>query len=134
MSFPRTGAIGFVRASIWLVAVIVSGCGLGTLHLTGDDEAIGAAVAIDGKNVAHLNEFVYSGSSSSDPVVAERDRALQRRSGLYPGQKFAVAEVKVSNGVHNLKITSKTGKTLATRFEMQGENYIRVRFADMTID
>lgn len=131
----RTGVIRIVRTGVLVVvAVVAAGCGVGTLHLTGDDEAIGATVEIDGKAVGQLGAFSYTGSTSPDPVVIERERGLQRESGIHPGQKFAAAEIRVANGPHDLSVMSKTGKRLSRRFTMQGEDYIRVRFRDMRIE
>jgi hypothetical protein len=104
------------------------------LHLTGDEEAIGAAVEVDGKVVGHLGGFVHDGPTSSDPVIIERERTLQRESGVYPGKKFAAGQMMVANGVRDLRVISKSGKTLSRRFTMQGEDYIQVRFRDMTIE
>jgi RHS repeat-associated protein len=140
LSLGRTGGIRIVRAAVLaVVAILAGGCGSGILHLTtfrltGDEEAIGAAVEVDGRVVGQLDGVVHDGSTSSDPVVIERERVLQRESGVYPGKKFAAGEIWVANGVRNLRVISKGGKILSRRFTMQGENYIRVRFGDMTIE
>lgn len=110
-----------------LTALVLAGCGFPNLH-TGDEGAIGAT--IEGRTVGELTPVVYTGSTSNDPVLMERER---QRTGLVPGTKFAVGQVYVPDGVHELRITSRTGKMLSTRLTMQGENYIGVSFADMEI-
>jgi hypothetical protein len=110
------------------LALLLAGCGPGMLHVIGDEQAIGETVEIDGNKVAELSGGVYRGSTSTDPIVMERERGMQQRSSIRPGDKFASTQVFVSNGVHDLRVTGRNGQTLAKRFTMQGENYIPSEF------
>lgn len=85
---------------------IFSGCNMSKLYITGDEEAIGAEVTIDGKKMGIMEEGPKSG---------------------------ALLILKIPSGEHDILIISKDGKKLKTSFTIKGENYLGVDFANMTV-
>lgn len=81
-----------------LVVGLLSGCGKSKLYLTGDKEAVGALVIIDGKEAG-----VMKGSESGANLT-----------------------LTIPPGKHELVAISKNGKRLTARFEIKGENYLAI--------
>ena len=85
---------------------IFSGCIMSKLYITGAEEAIGAKVIIDGKEMGIMKK----------------------------GPKFgAILILNISSGEHDIVIISKDGKKITKNFTIKGENYLGVDFANMTI-
>ena len=93
--------------------VFVCGCLLllgactnkGTIYITGEDNAIGAKVYIDGQVIGEMGSEARKNNS-----------------------EFAIGIFKISNGTHTLMIKNNSGKFLSKRFKLQGENYFGIDF------
>ena len=119
---------------ILVIGVLSSGCGMGTLYISGDEDAVGAEIFIDGQKKGSMEKGVYERTFSSDPVLAERQRKEDESLGIRQGQVYATASIWVSNGEHELMLISVNGKRLSKRFQMRGENYMNVSFGKMIIE
>ena len=83
-----------------------------TLYIAGDSQAIGAEIYVDGQKVGIMNKSVYEGSTSKDPLIIEREKKLQDKSGIKPGDIFSAAEINISPGRHEIMFRNKDGKVL----------------------
>jgi hypothetical protein len=126
------------------------------LYITGDSQAIGADIFIDGKKVGIMEKYVYAGPQPSAEEIKKQHEA-QQRLGMKltnppkPGDVFAVgvdlrissgekkpeygiySDIRVSLGKHELLFINKEGKQLKKEIKIQGENYIAVDFEKMVI-
>ncbi|MEW5807279.1 MAG: hypothetical protein AB1756_08050, partial [Acidobacteriota bacterium] len=105
------------------------------LYLSGDSEAVGAEIYIDGKKAGIMKKIIYPGwHKSRNPIIRERELRFQKESGIKPGDVFSNAQMKITYGKHTIEVISKNGKILKKEFITRpGENIIHVNFKDMTI-
>jgi hypothetical protein len=76
------------------------------LYITGDEEAIGAEVIIDGKEMGIMKKGPKSG---------------------------AILMLNIPSGEHDIVVISKDGEKLTKSFTIKGENYLGVDFVNITI-
>jgi hypothetical protein len=111
-----------------MALLLVASCSKSALYISGDEEAIGAEIYVDGEKIGHLEKRVYAGSTSKNPTVVEREKGLQERLEIKPGDEFAGAEIRVPSGKHKILFVSEAGKRLQKEIRIQGEQYIAVDF------
>jgi hypothetical protein len=118
-----------------ILFVLLGGCGCAkpTLYISGDSQAVGAEIYVDGQKVGTMEKYVYVGSTSKDLVVVEREKNLQQRLGIKPGDIFSGTEISIPTGKHEIMFVNKKGKHLKKDIVIQGESYIAVDFAKMII-
>lgn len=118
----------------FFIVMLLTGCGKGTLYISGDSQSVGAEIFIDGQKVGIMEKGVYQGSTSKDPVVVERHAKLMQELGIKTGDVYAGADIKIPSGEHELKLVNVGGKQLTKRFKIRGENYLNVSFEKMIIE
>jgi hypothetical protein len=129
------GCTNLLKTSL-LVLTMMSLCccaSVATLYVSGDAKAIGAQIYVDGKQAGVMEKIIYRGVTSNDPVVAEREKKLQKQLGIGPGDLFSSAQVNVTRGKHHIVFVSKAGDRLEKDFSIDFENYVRIQFSDLTI-
>lgn len=124
----HTARVKRAPAATVLIMLILAGCGISVLHVSGDAQSVGAEIFIDGKPVGVMEKVVYEGSKSTNPVVVGRERRVLQKLGVAPGDVRAGATIRISAGDHELLLRRADGKQLAKRFTIQGENYLIVSF------
>jgi hypothetical protein len=122
------------------------------LYITGDSEAVGAEIHLDGKRVGTMERRIYSGPAATEAELRARAEG-QRRLGLAPtqpmkpGDVFAEgiaasdkpagsgdhAQVRAPAGPHEIAFVHRDGRRLVKRIDVKNEAYIGVSFAEMRI-
>jgi hypothetical protein len=113
--------------------MILGGCLKGSLSISGDKEAVDAEIYVDGHKVGLMEKHVYVGSTSKDLEVLEREKRVEQRLGIKPGDIFSGTDIQVQSGTHEIMFVSKEGKKLKKVIKIQGEGYIAVDFEKMVI-
>jgi hypothetical protein len=96
------------------------------LHLSGDAQAIGARVSVNGREVGTMKELTYRGSDSSDVVVRARERKLLDDLGIRPGQVYSALSTRVPSGKVTLVLASPSATALELPLTVQTETFVRV--------
>jgi hypothetical protein len=117
----------------FLALLLVASCSRSSLYISGDEEAIGAEIYVDGEEVGYLEKRVYSGTTSKNSTVVKREKRLQELLEIRSGDEFAGAEIKVPAGKYKIMFISKAGKRVQKEIRIQGEQYIAVDFEKMVI-
>ncbi len=126
------------------------------LFISGDEQAVGADIYIDGQKVGVMVKGVYAGPKPSKEDI-KKQHEMQRRFGIkptkppYPGDVSAdgidlriakgerkpeygiYKQIRASMGRHEILFISKEGKRLKKEIKVQSENYLRVDFGKMVI-
>jgi hypothetical protein len=122
------------------------------LYITGDAEAVGAEIHLDGKRVGIMERRVYSGPAPTEAELRTRAEG-QRRLGLAPtppmkpGDVFAEGiaasdkparsgahdQVRAPAGHHEIAFVHRDGRRLVKRIDVRNEVYIGVSFSEMRI-
>ena len=122
------------------------------LYITGDREAVGAEIHLDGKRVGIMERRIYSGPAPTEAELRARAEG-QRRLGLAPtppmkpGDVFAEGiaasdkpagsgahdQVRAPAGPHEIAFVHRDGRRLVKRIEVRNEVYIGVSFSEMRI-
>jgi hypothetical protein len=126
------------------------------LYVTGDSDAVGAQILIDGTRVGVMERRIYSGPPETEEGRKARVEG-QRRLGLpftsppQPGDIFSVGaavhrgegdasrtdlgydHVQVVPGPHEISFVHADGRRLAKRIDVASEAYLGVSFAEMRI-
>jgi len=126
------------------------------LHITGDEQSVGAEIFVDGEKIGVMQRQVYAGPELSEEELKKQHEA-QRRLGIQPsrsmkpGDVFAVAvDIRIAKGEkqpeygvqsfprvplgkHEILFVGPKGQQLRKHFDMKGETYMRVDFQKMVI-
>ena len=122
------------------------------LYITGDSEAVGAEIHLDGKRVGIMERRVYSGPPPTEGELRARAEG-QRRLGLAatppmkPGDVFAEGvaagdkpvgssvydQVRARAGSYEIAFVHRDGRRLVKRIDVRNEVYIGVSFSEMLI-
>ena len=122
------------------------------LYITGDNDAVGAEIHLDGKRVGIMERRIYSGPPPTEAELQTRAEG-QRRLGLpatppmKPGDVFAEGvaasdksagssaydQVRARAGSHEIAFVHRDGRRLAKRIEVRNEVYLGVSFSEMRI-
>jgi hypothetical protein len=116
----------------FLFFLLVCGCSKSTLYISGDVQAVGAEIYVDGKKVGVMEKKTYVGSTSKDPLILGRENKMQQLLGIKSGDIFSGAEIKIASGKHEIMFTNE-GKSLKKDINIQGENFISINFSKMVI-
>jgi hypothetical protein len=144
-----------IAAALSIVGLsILSGCSSAgsKLYITGDSEAVGAEIHLDGKRVGIMEHRIYSGPPPTEDELRARAEG-QRRLGLAatppmkPGDVFAEGiatgdkpaasgaydQVRAPAGSHEIAFVHRDGRRLGKRIEVRNDVYIGVSFSEMRI-
>jgi len=116
---------------LFALALLLPGCrGSSRLFISGDAEAAGAEIYVDGTRVGVMTDRVYVGSTSDNPAVVKREEELRRRLGVARGDHFSTAEIQLKAGRHQLLLISPTGKRLQLDIDAGREVYVDINFRE----
>jgi len=103
------------KVFICVFLLLLAGCArVGTVYITGEDNAIGSKVFIDEQFVGILDGRF----SKDDPNIKK---------------SFAIGIYKIKSGTHTLTLKNSAGKILSKQFQLRGENYFGVDFSKSEI-
>jgi len=122
------------------------------LYITGDSEAVGAEIHLDGKRVGMMERRIYSGPPPTEGELKTRAEGQQRlglkatppmkpgdvfAEGVASGDKPAGAgvydQVRARPGPHEIAFVHRNGRQLVKRIDVRSEVYIGVSFSEMRI-
>ena len=116
------------------ILLFAVGCSEPTIYISGDENAIGTEVYVDGEKIGLMNEYIYAGSDSKNEIIVNRERELLEKAQLKKGQKSSGITIKLPRGKYNVQFVTKDGKILETEIIVKGgEMYGIVNFEKMQI-
>ena len=116
------------------------------LYITGDSQAVGAEIHVDGKQVGVMERRIYEGAppAADRPEVAPAS-PMKRGDVFSEGVDLRVArgdaqpkygvytQMRAPRGFHELAFVLPDGRRLAKRIDVRDEVYIGVSFSEMRI-
>jgi len=120
--------VSFSKALLLSIASsLLVGCSEGSpLLITGDSQAVGTEIFVDGKRIGVMERRIYSGPSPADHLAPA--------SSMKRGDVFAAnVGLRAPRGSHEIAFVHTDGRRLVKRIDVRHEVYIGVSFSEMRI-